>query len=188
MTPAIHPIRVLTVCTANICRSPVAERVFQRAFDRAGIPAIVRSAGTHGGELAITSEVIDAAQRIGIDVTNHQSRLLTTAMVRSADLIVTMTREHLMAVLELDLDAWPAAYTLRELDRRSADLPPRSVDLDGWLHHLMAGRQTSDLLGTDHDDDIIDPFGGPFRGYVEMVHEVERLANIRPLRRPPTDA
>ncbi|MEO8284563.1 MAG: hypothetical protein ABI568_14370, partial [Pseudarthrobacter sp.] len=41
------PIRILTVCTGNICRSPVAERLLQAGLEQVKPGAFrVRSAGT----------------------------------------------------------------------------------------------------------------------------------------------
>lgn len=174
---------MLTVCTANICRSPVAERVFQREFDRAGVRAVVRSAGTSGGRLTVAPEVVKAAAEVGIDLSSHKSRLLTEDVARSADLIVAMTREHLRAVVDLDPSSWPVAFTLKELSRRSNELPADSLTVSEWIESLGAGRRAMDLLGESVEDDLADPYGGPYEGYRTMVAEVQRLSTTRPLRR-----
>src|SRR6476620_12469959 len=45
--PDAAPVRILTVCTGNICRSPVAERLLQAGLDRMKPGAFeVESAGT----------------------------------------------------------------------------------------------------------------------------------------------
>lgn len=179
------PLRVLTVCTANICRSPVAERVFQRQFDRAGVHAVVRSAGTHGGELAIAPEVVKAAAEIGIDLSDHRSRRLSAAIVRSADLIVAMNREHLRAVVELDSSSWPVTFTLKELYRRSKLLDAASMSIEDWIIRMNVGRRITDLLGNSTDDDLDDPYGGTYAGYQNMVAEVNRIVTVHPLQGRP---
>lgn len=79
---------VLFVCTANQCRSPLAESLLKRRIDEAKqefemseeeakvirSPWIVRSAGTwaHSGYPAY-HRMIDAAKEIGLDLTRHRS-------------------------------------------------------------------------------------------------------------------
>lgn len=174
-------LKVLTVCTANICRSPVAEAVFRREFALAGISAVVRSAGTHGGVMNVAPEVVRAGAEIGIDVSSHQSRLLTGGIVRSADLIVTMTREHLRHVVDLDPDSFLVTFTLKEIARRSVPFVPRSLTFDEWVLALNEHRLAIDLLGASDEDDLADPYGGSYSGYQAMVAEVDRLVTVRAL-------
>lgn len=79
---------VLFVCTANQCRSPLAEALLKHRIEEAKqdsdtsdevaehirSPWIIRSAGTwaHAGYPAY-HRMIDAAQEIGLDLTRHRS-------------------------------------------------------------------------------------------------------------------
>lgn len=176
-------LRVLTVCTANICRSPVAERLLQREFDEARLPAIVRSAGTRGGELEIVPEVVRAASEFGIDLSAHKSRLLTGPIVRSADLIIAMSREHLRVVIDLDPSAWPVTFTIKEIARRSELLLVGSLTMSEWLAKLNSGRKVTDLLGDSPVDDLFDPYGGSYADYRRMVAEIYELTTVHPVSR-----
>ncbi len=65
-------MRVLFVCTGNICRSPTAEGVFRRLVEEAGLAPVIEvdSAGTgawHAGEPPDTRSQ-EAAARRGIDL------------------------------------------------------------------------------------------------------------------------
>ena len=45
-----RPIRILMVCTGNICRSTMAHAVLEQAAARAGVDVIVDSAGVSDEE------------------------------------------------------------------------------------------------------------------------------------------
>lgn len=82
---------ILTVCTGNICRSPVAEAAL-----RAGLPTVsVGSAGLH----ALVGRDTDpdsaaAAEQCGIEMRPHAARQFEDALGREADLILVMETHH----------------------------------------------------------------------------------------------
>jgi protein-tyrosine phosphatase len=175
--------RILVVCTANVCRSPVAERLLARHLASAGIAAGVRSAGTVGGRLDVHPHTVVAAAGYEVDLTDHVSRRLTGELLgtEGADLVVTMAREHLREVVALDPDAWPRTFTLKELARRALDAPPTAPRGDPttawstWRTAIADGRRAADLLRPDPADDVADPYGGPARHHAEMVAELDAL-------------
>ena len=169
--------RILVVCTANVCRSPVAERLLQQRLDTAGHSAVVSSAGTRGGTLSPHHDTVRAAATVGADLIGHTSRLLTGEVIRAdgASLVLTMTREHLRSVVSLEQTAWARTFTLRELIRRGLDAPLGAVSLDEWLSAAHNGRRAADLLQPSASDDISDPYGGSYRDHVDMAQELDRL-------------
>ncbi len=91
-------IRVLFVCTGNICRSPTAEGVFQALVDQQGLSDVVAvdSAGTqswHQGN-APDERSIEAAARRGIDIGRQKSRPITMADFTNFDYLLAMDNEH----------------------------------------------------------------------------------------------
>lgn len=106
--------------------------------------------------------------------------------VDGADLVVTMTRVHLPAVVALDPGAWPRTFTLKELARRANTLePPTPVEgFSGWLARMGSGRQARQLMKAEPFDDVADPYGLPKRHHVAMVaevaHHVDLLINRGP--------
>ena len=80
---------VLMVCEGNICRSPIAAALLSHDLPRLN----VTSAGTHAlvgqGADPIALQLMDDR---GLDIRTHIATLLTEAHVRSAQLILTMTR------------------------------------------------------------------------------------------------
>ncbi len=94
--------QVLFVCTGNICRSPLASSLLERALKERGLDLTVSSAGTGAWDGAPASEgaYLVGLER-GLDLSGHRARLLTRELVEQADLILTMARHHRARVDEL---------------------------------------------------------------------------------------
>ncbi len=123
---------ILFVCTGNLCRSVIAERLTRRGLaTRLGDAAAafrVASAGTRadGGSPMhlVTGQVLTS---VGADVDGFASRLLTAAAVDGADLILTAGRDHRDEVLALRPNASRRAYLLREFTRLTARASPAAA-------------------------------------------------------------
>ena len=157
-----EPRQLLVVCTANLCRSPVAAGLLSRklagAVDVDGREWVVASAGTSEYRGAPEPDTLVAAARLNLDLTSHQSRRLTAADVAAADLIVTMTRTHVREIVAGEPTAWPKTFTLKELVRRAIAAPPPNGDFETWRHSVAADRRAADLMQSSSDDDIADPY------------------------------
>lgn len=82
---------ILTVCTGNICRSPMAEALLQ-----SGLPELqVSSAGT-GALVGYPADpiVLDLMSQQGLDVSSHRARQLTAELGAAADLILVLDHSH----------------------------------------------------------------------------------------------
>ena len=92
-------IGILFVCTANICRSPMAEGVFRALARRAGLEAAftIRSAGTsnsHAGEPP-SPLAIEAAAARGYDISGLRAHQVTKEDIAAADHVLAMDRGHM---------------------------------------------------------------------------------------------
>src|SRR4029079_2442522 len=93
-------------------------------------------------------------------------------------------------VVGLDQTIWPRTFTLKELVRRAAAMPPaqQGERVTGWLHRVAEGRRAADLMTPSPVDDIADPYGRPLRDHVAMVaalsREIDALVHLGPW---PTD-
>jgi protein-tyrosine phosphatase len=176
-------VRILTVCTGNICRSPVAERALQAGLDalRAGTFQ-VQSAGTY----AMTGSPIHLPCARIIETYGGRSggfaaRQLTPGMLRGTDLILTMTSTHRSEVVRMDPSVLKRAFTIREFARMLTVLeerdsrPAPETDLVSWWRTLparAAGVRHLALASDAADNDVADPYGLTPEAYQRMEDEL----------------
>jgi protein-tyrosine phosphatase len=168
---------ILVLCTANVCRSPMAQAMLARELAVRGQPVRVTSAGVAASGIAsVPGEVAAVLAGYGLDVTTHRAAVVTAAGLARADLVLTMAREHLRHAVVLDPQAWPRAFTLRELARRGTQAGPREPGepVAGWLARAHAGRSRMALLGDGEPDDVADPFGGRLSDYQRAAAQISR--------------
>ena len=173
------PIDVLLLCTANQCRSPMAEVLLRLRLSTVGVDAAVSSAGLYEGGAPATGHGIAAMAARGLDLGEHQSRRMDAAMLRKADLVIGMAREHVREAVVLHPDALAKAFTLKELVRGAEAVGTRAADeaLDAWLGRIAAARPLSALQGLGHDDelDVADPVGRDQAAYEVTADLLEQL-------------
>jgi protein-tyrosine phosphatase len=90
-------VRVLFVCTGNICRSPTAEGVLRQLAKDAGIAVDVESAGTHDYHVghAPDKRTQHHAKGRGYDLSAQRARQVRRRDFEQFDLIVAMDSGHL---------------------------------------------------------------------------------------------
>ena len=142
-------MKVLFVCSGNICRSPMAEGLLRARLHAAGISAVeVLSAGTLGitGEVA-DSGAVEAARDGGASIEGHLSRALSSELVRGSDPVLAMEAHHLKALRMIAPDH-PGLHMLGEF------LPREEREREG--------------------EDIADPIGGSDRGFRACREKIDR--------------
>jgi protein-tyrosine phosphatase len=127
---ATRPIRVLFVCLGNICRSPLAEGVFRRKVEEAGLADRfeIDSAGTghwHVGEPPDV-RMRQASGRRGVDLSGLRARQLhrgDLAGDRAYDHVFVMDKANLNDTLYLDQrgDHGTRVRLFREFDSEPDD-------------------------------------------------------------------
>lgn len=89
-------MKILFICTANICRSFMAERIFKKKLEGSGRHDIgVSSASIIDMEgMPGDTEAVKILEEEGYDGDGHRSRMVTTEMLLDADRIIVMERWH----------------------------------------------------------------------------------------------
>ena len=113
-------LHVTFVCSGNICRSPMAEKMFAHQLSQRGLADAVRvtSAGTGGWHIGAGAD--DRAVRVlrgGGYPTAHRAAKVDDDHL-SADLVVALGRNHLRILADLGVDA-DRLRMLRSFDPRS---------------------------------------------------------------------
>lgn len=183
---------MLVVCTGNICRSALAERLGRAYLD----DALGENAGAVRLESAGVRAVVDAAmhpdsalvvQGLGGDPAGFRARQFRGHMAGGADLTMTMTRWHRQEVLRGAPRALSRTFTLLEaadlvtLVGEDAELPGDSLpERARSLVRAMAAARGRRVSG--EQDDVRDPIGLPAEVH-EQVGDVIAAALIPVLAR-----
>lgn len=164
--------RILVVCTANVCRSPMTAALLADACLGHDTAPQIASAGLTEVNLDVDPVAVGLMAERGVDLSGHLPHRVTPADLVDVDLVIAMTREH-VRILVADFGT-PLArtFTLKELARR---IDARS---GGSLADVHQGRTTADLLGRSDDDDIADPYRRPIEDYAACLTEIERSLDV----------
>ena len=104
-------MKVLFVCTGNTCRSPMAEGIFNK-LSEGGFSRGLMATGEKASENAVK-----AMAKMGIDISHHVSKQLTIDDVVSADLVLTMTKVHKGAILNVTPQFENKVFAIGEYDQ-----------------------------------------------------------------------
>lgn len=101
--------KVLFVCTANICRSPMAEALFNALAEDKGLGSRAQSAGVAAleGE-PIAPNAREALEEIGVYPKHHSARQVNARMLEEADLVLTMSPRHVAELRRVFGDSFRA--------------------------------------------------------------------------------
>ena len=155
-----HRYRVMTVCTGNICRSPMAEVVLRDRFEHAGLgeEVLVDSTGIsdeeHGRPMDRRAQRVLEAH--GYPHPLHRARQVTPVDLAARDLVLAMTAAH--------------ARALRGLAHGDTALA-------GHIRMFRSFDPEAPIGGPEHLLDVDDPWYGDQEGFEVTLEEIETAAD-----------
>lgn len=182
---ALPPVRVLAVCTGNICRSAYVQHALQAQLS--GLlggreDAVVTSAGTGPNQaLTVPGPLLGHApsRRVRAALAAHRPQQLTARTLQDQDLVLAATDDHLEEVLREDPGAVHRTFTvlgvgtlLREHGEAVAAAVPPGAGVAALVAALAELRAELITRGEQPDADLPDPFRGPDEGYAAMADAV----------------
>ncbi len=161
------PLKIMFVCSGNICRSPLAHRVLEHLAAERGIAVSVESSGTgswHVGE-EVDSRMRATAARRGLTL-SHRARRLSASDLERYDLLFAMDGSHYRDIVSLGR-------------RGASDDISRRLYLFRQFDPASAGGDTARLpIPREAALNVPDPYYGGDDGFEEVYRIVERTCGV----------
>jgi protein-tyrosine phosphatase len=141
-----HKLHVTFICTGNICRSPMAEKMFAQQIRERGLDGHVRVTSAGTGDWHVGCEADERANRVlsahGYPTTHRATQLDDEHL--SADLVVALGRNHARLLTQMGV-------------------PPKRIRL----------LRSFDPRTGAHAPDVDDPYYGAHADFEETLHVIE---------------
>ena len=143
----MQKIKIMFVCTGNICRSAMADKMLAKRVEEENLNIEVYSSGTFAeiGDYP-TVEAIEVMEEYGIDLRPHRATNIRRSNIEEMDLILCATTTHKNMVLQLYPNLAGQVYTMKEY-----------------------------VGDTQNGIDISDPWGYDLAVYRKCAAEIEKL-------------
>ena len=107
--------RIMFVCTGNICRSAMAEKLLDKRIKEDNLDLEVFSCGTYAenGDYP-TFEAIEAMEEYGIDLRGHRATNIRFSNIENMDIVLCATRSHKSMVLAMYPNLEGKVFTMKE--------------------------------------------------------------------------
>lgn len=138
-------MRLLFVCTGNICRSLLAERLALALASRRGLDLEARSCGVAAeGWYQVPAEIWRALEEAGVPRSPHRPQLVSRPLLAWADGVLVMTRRQ----RDLLAESFPEHASKIALLREKAGLSGDVADPVGraWTDYQSCARSIAESL------------------------------------------
>jgi protein-tyrosine phosphatase len=166
------PFSVLHVCTGNICRSPMSERILagltgEDVFNHgAGIAAFHEGEGMHATSM-------DELESRGYDYEGFKARHIDRAHIEASDLILVATTGHLEYIDERFPEATGKTFLVRPFGSMAADLLPELPDGDVATRGKALVVAADARRGDYPELNLSDPWGMHRGAFTQVAGQLE---------------
>ena len=108
-------MKIMFICTGNICRSAMAEGLLKKQAIEAGLEIEVSSCGIYAEDNAsATYSAIEAAKEYDTDITSHKATNIRNSKITQMDAILCATNGHKQMVIQMYPNLKDKIYTMKE--------------------------------------------------------------------------
>lgn len=137
-------IKIMFVCTGNICRSAMAHKMMEKMIEETEKDIEVYSCGTFAedGDRS-THEAIQIMEDYDIDLKSHKAINIRKADVKEMDIILCATTAHKINVINMQPEVKEKTYTIKEY----AGYNINDLDIkDPWGYNLEIYRRCANEI------------------------------------------
>ncbi len=145
-------MKIMFICTGNICRSAMAHKLMEKKLKDNNIKDVeVYSCGIYAYDGDVpTDEAREVMQEYGVDMSTHRATNIAHSKIKEMDLILCATTSHKSAVMQMYPELKDKVYTMKE--------------------YINDDEEQQDL-------DIKDPWGYGVETYRFCVAEIDKCLN-----------
>jgi len=168
-------VRIVAVCTGNVCRSPLAEQLLRaRLGTETGVEiASAGLAAPAGASMDPTSS--EWSRRLGGDPRAAVAKQLGPELIDGATVLLTMTAAQRDDLVRTFPAALLRTFTLVEFARLiTANAPEGGVTSPrGWVDLVQQCSRLRHQAVLSPQDDVLDPIGGDDRTHERVAREID---------------
>ena len=141
-------MKIMFICTGNICRSAMAEGMMKKLAKDDNLDLDICSCGIYAedGNYA-TYNAVEAAKYYDVNIEGHRATNISKSKIREMDIILCATESHKQSVLYMYPELKEKVFTMKEY----AELDKNGQDMD-----------------------IKDPWGYDMNVYQNCAEEIEK--------------